>query len=160
MRQVTALLAWGALVASPVAAFAKRELAEESWKPAVETAAVRPEVDQNQVELGWSPRPTEAAELYGRYAGMKFERADENTLGSDTCGFNGGGSESFLAGIEWDEEGQNNIVDEIDEVLTTGPHRLVHLHYRRRDMHLLRRLSGLLRSHLNLQCCQNHLYRL
>jgi hypothetical protein len=98
MRQATALLAWGALMSSPTTAFVKRSLADESWKPAVETAAVRREVDQNQLEFGWSPRPTEAPELYGRYAGMMFERADDNTLGSDTCGFNGAGSE-FLCSI-------------------------------------------------------------
>ncbi|KAH6898524.1 hypothetical protein B0T10DRAFT_578321 [Thelonectria olida] len=92
MRQATALLAWGALTSTPVAGFVKRSSADEPWKPAVKTAVVRSEVDQNQLEFGWSPRPTEAPELYGRYAGMMFERADDNTLGSDTCGFNGAGN--------------------------------------------------------------------
>ncbi|KAK7426160.1 hypothetical protein QQZ08_007326 [Neonectria magnoliae] len=84
MRRPTALLAWGAL-SSPAAAWLKnpwlKSAAEESWKPPVETGAAH----QDQLALGWSPRPTEAPALYARMD--LVERMDDYTLGADTCGF-------------------------------------------------------------------------
>ncbi|KAL6868625.1 hypothetical protein J3F83DRAFT_737785 [Trichoderma novae-zelandiae] len=57
----------------------------ESWaSPAKETVAAGHEADQ-QLALGWSPRPTQAPKpLMGR---MMVPRADDFTLGPQTCGF-------------------------------------------------------------------------
>ncbi|KAH0499207.1 hypothetical protein TgHK011_006413 [Trichoderma gracile] len=60
---------------------------DESWaSPAKETLAVagHEAIDQ-QLALGWSPRPTQAPKpLLGR---MMVPRADDFTLGPQTCGF-------------------------------------------------------------------------
>ncbi|KAL7819664.1 hypothetical protein V8C26DRAFT_394803 [Trichoderma gracile] len=60
---------------------------DESWaSPAKETVAVagHEAIDQ-QLALGWSPRPTQAPKpLLGR---MMVPRADDFTLGPQTCGF-------------------------------------------------------------------------
>ncbi|KAL7936107.1 hypothetical protein V8C35DRAFT_249773 [Trichoderma chlorosporum] len=58
---------------------------QESWAaPAKETATVGHKDDQ-QVALGWSPKPTQAPKpLLGR---MMIPRADDFTLGPQTCGF-------------------------------------------------------------------------
>lgn len=73
---------------------------DASWaSPARETAAAAARghefVDQ-QLALGWSPRPTQAPKpLLGR---MMVPRADDFTLGPQTCGFVPGtaGSESLF----------------------------------------------------------------
>lgn len=58
---------------------------EESWAaPAKETAVAGHDIEQ-QLALGWSPRPTQAPKpLLGR---MMVPRADDFTLGPQTCGF-------------------------------------------------------------------------
>lgn len=101
MRRPAALLAWGAL-SSPAAAWLKnpflKSAAEESWTPPVETGL--PAVgEQDQLALGFSPRPTEAPELYGRMALM--ERMEGYTLGTDTCGYIANGSEYLQSCVVW-----------------------------------------------------------
>ncbi|OTA07681.1 hypothetical protein A9Z42_0085900 [Trichoderma parareesei] len=69
---------------------------DESWaSPAKETVAVTGhEVDQ-QLALGWSPRPTQAPKpLMGR---MMVPRADDFTLGPQTCGFVPGTAGNYKA---------------------------------------------------------------
>ncbi|KAH7162915.1 hypothetical protein B0J13DRAFT_537287 [Dactylonectria estremocensis] len=87
MRRPAALLAWAAALSSPAAAWLKnpflKSVAGTSWKPPAETGIAA--VNQNQMALGWSPRPTEAPELYGRMA--LAERMEGYTLGTDTCGY-------------------------------------------------------------------------
>ncbi|KAL7790964.1 hypothetical protein V8C37DRAFT_382990 [Trichoderma ceciliae] len=58
----------------------------ESWaSPAKETVAAGHEHEQQQLALGWSPKPTQAPKpLLGR---MMVPRADDFTLGPQTCGF-------------------------------------------------------------------------
>ncbi|GFP52375.1 hypothetical protein TASIC1_0001052700 [Trichoderma asperellum] len=58
---------------------------QQSWaSPAKETVAVGNEIEQ-QVALGWSPKPTQPPKpLLGR---MMMPRADGFTLGPETCGF-------------------------------------------------------------------------
>ncbi len=58
---------------------------QESWaSPARETVAVGHDNEQ-QVALGWSPKPTQAPKpLLGR---MMIPRADDFTIGPQTCGF-------------------------------------------------------------------------
>ncbi|KAL7927513.1 hypothetical protein ACQKWADRAFT_308267 [Trichoderma austrokoningii] len=58
---------------------------QQSWaSPAKETVTSGHEIEQ-QVALGWSPKPTEPPKpLFGR---MMMPRADGYTLGPETCGF-------------------------------------------------------------------------
>ncbi|PTB64482.1 hypothetical protein BBK36DRAFT_1161533 [Trichoderma citrinoviride] len=58
----------------------------ESWaSPARETVAAAGHEADQQLALGWSPRPTQAPKpLLGR---MMVPRADDFTLGPQTCGF-------------------------------------------------------------------------
>ncbi|KAF3075382.1 hypothetical protein CFAM422_002383 [Trichoderma lentiforme] len=58
---------------------------QESWaSPARETVAIGHDNEQ-QVALGWSPKPTQAPKpLLGR---MMIPRADDFTIGPQTCGF-------------------------------------------------------------------------
>lgn len=68
---------------------------QQSWaSPAKETVASGHEMEQ-QVALGWSPKPTQPPKpLLGR---MMMPRADGYTLGPETCGFvpGSGGSKSL-----------------------------------------------------------------
>ncbi|CAM1506688.1 Fc.00g063290.m01.CDS01 [Cosmosporella sp. VM-42] len=93
MRHSTTWLALGAF-SSPAAAWLKYPFlssADESWTPPRET--VLPEVDENQVALGFSPRPTEAPELLARME--LLPRLEGYTLGPDTCGFVSSNGNSF-----------------------------------------------------------------
>jgi hypothetical protein len=92
MRRIpatTLLLALGAVLSTARAdndhqAVPKSGL-QQSWaSPAKETVASGHEIEQ-QVALGWSPKPTEPPKpLLGR---MMMPRADGYTLGPETCGF-------------------------------------------------------------------------
>lgn len=85
----TLLLALGAVISTARADNGNQPVPksglEQSWaSPAKETATLNHEVEQ-QVALGWSPKPTQAPKpLLGR---MMMPRADGYTLGPETCGF-------------------------------------------------------------------------
>ncbi|KAM5380171.1 hypothetical protein ACJZ2D_003622 [Fusarium nematophilum] len=88
MHRPTAILALAALSSPAAAAWLKnpfiRSAAESSWTPPRQTDVTAPELEQN-LELGWSPAPTQAPELMGRMnMDLAFGKRD---LGARTCGF-------------------------------------------------------------------------
>ncbi|KAH7170799.1 hypothetical protein EDB81DRAFT_876819 [Dactylonectria macrodidyma] len=87
MRRPATLLVWAVALGSPVAAWLKnpflKSVAGTSRKPPAETGITA--VEQDQLALGWSPRPTEAPELYGRMA--LAGHMEGYTLGTETCGY-------------------------------------------------------------------------